>query len=146
MRSVLTGDEVIYNDWTDPWQFYLSLHNGKVAFGRHSPDDSYEWYGLITGVKVSSYIWTHVAVTWDHATGNWTINVNGENVRYCTYPPRQVFFYPPTGKPYKIGNDGHRDDHQFNGSVVDIYVFGTALSLDQINKIRGSYLTRLYKH
>ena len=87
-----------------------------------------------------------MAVTWDHATGNSTIYVNGKNVGYRTYPPREVSFYPPTEKPYKIGNDGHRDDHQFHGSVMDLYVFGTALSLDQINKLRGSCLTRLYKH
>ena len=147
MRSLVTGNEVIYNDWNYPWQFYLSLINWKVAFGRHSysPDNSYKWYSLESGVKVSSNVWTHVAVTWDHATGNSTIYVNGKNVGYRTYPPG-VFFYPPTGKPYKIGNDGHWDDHQFYGSVMDLYVFGTALSLDQINKLRGWCLISLYKH
>ena len=87
-----------------------------------------------------------MAVTWDHTTGNSTIYVNGENVGFRTDPPREVFFYQPTGKPYKIGNDGHWDDHQFHGSVMDLYVFGTALSLDQINKLRGWCLILLYKH
>ena len=146
MRSLVTGDEAIYNDWTDPWQFHLSLRSRKVGFGRKSTDDSYLWYYLESGVQVSSNIWTHVAVTWDHATGYSTIYVNGENVRYRTYPPREVYFYPPTGKPYKIGKDDHWEDHQFHGSVMDLYVFGTALSLDQINKLRGSCLIRLYKH
>ena len=147
MWSLLTGFEVIYNDWNSPWQFHLSLISRKVVFGRHSysPDDRNKWYFLESGVKVSLNIWTHVAVTWDHATGNSTIYVNGKNEAYSTYPPG-VFFYPPTGKPYKIGNDGHLDDHQFYGSVMDLYVFGTALSLDQINKLRGWCLIPLHKH
>ena len=78
-----------------------------------------------------------MAVTWDHATGNSTIYVNGKNVGYRTFPSRKISFFSRTGEPYKIGNDGHRDDHQFHGSVMDLYVFGTALSLDQINKLRG---------
>ena len=138
MRSLVTGDdETIYNDWTFPWQFHLNLRSRKVGFGRHSTDDSYRWYYFEGGVKVSSNIWTHVAVTWDHATGNSTIYVNGKNVGNRTFPSRDIFFYPPTGKPYKIGNDGHWTDGQFHGSVMDLYVFGTALSLDQINKLRG---------
>ena len=147
MRSV-TGFETIYNNWNYPWQFYFGLIRRKVAFGRHSysTDDSYKWYSVESGVKVSLNIWTHVAVTWDHATGNSAIYVDGKNVGHGAYPPGEVSFYQPTGKPYKIGNDGHRDDHQFYGSVMDLYVFGTALSLDQINKLRGSCLIRLYKH
>ena len=138
MRSLVKGDaETIYNDWTDPWQFQLSLKGRKVKFTRHSTHGSYKWYYLESSVKVSLNIWTHVAVTWDNGTGNSTIYVNGKNVRYRTYPPREISFYPPTGKPYKIGNDGHWNDQQFHGSVMDLYVFGTALSLDQINKLRG---------
>ena len=143
MKSV-TGDQTIYNDWNQPWQFYFGLFNQGVAFCRHSISD--EWYLTQSSVKVFLNIWTHVAVTWDHKTGNSTIYVNGKIVGYRTIPPRKVSFYPPTGKKYKIGNDGHWYDHQFYGSVMDLYVFGTALSLDQINKIRGWCLIPLYKH
>ena len=137
MRRLVTGDdETIYNDWTSPYQFRLALVNRKVYFERRSTDNIHEWY-YFRGVKVSSNIWTHAAVTWDHATGNSTIYVNGKNAGYLTFPSRKIFFYSPTGKPYKIGNDGHPHDHQFHGSVMDLYVFGTALSLDQINKLRG---------
>ena len=145
MRSLVTGNEVIYNDWIAPWQFYLSLMSRKVAFGRHSTNDSYKWYYLGSGVKVSSNIWTHVAVTWDHPTAKLTIYVDGKDVAYSKYPPGKMFFYQPTGKPYKIGNDGHQEDHQFYGSVMDLHVFGTALSLDQINKVRGWCLIPLYQ-
>ena len=46
-------------------------------------------------------------------------------------------FYTLTRNPYKIANDGHWKDHQFHGSVMDLYVFGTALSRDEIAKVRG---------
>ena len=107
----------------------------------------YEWFSFTSSVKVSSSIWTHVAVTWDHATEYSTIYVDGKSVGYRTYSrPRTLFFYPPTGEPYKIGNDVHWNDHQFYGSVMDLYVFGTALSLDKINKLRGWCLIRRYKY
>ena len=140
-------DQAIYNDWNYPWQFQFLLRNQKVRFGRHSTSDNLddEWYFVQSSVKVSLNIWTHVAVTWDHKTGNSTIYVNGQKVGYRTYPPREVSFHPPTGKQYRIGNDGQRNDHQFYGSVMDLYVFGTALSLDQINKVRGSYLIQINK-
>ena len=140
MGSLVTGDETIYNDWNYPWQFHLSLSNQRIQFGRHSVDDNTDnrqYFVESSKVEVSSGTWTHVAVTWDHATGSSTIYVDGKNVGYRKYPPRKAFFYEPTGMPYKIGNDGHQDDHQFHGSVMDLYVFGTALSLDQINKRRG---------
>ena len=46
-------------------------------------------------------------------------------------------FYTLTANRYKIANDGHWRDHQFYGSVMDLYVFGTALSGDEIAKVRG---------
>ena len=148
MRSFVTGSKAIYNDWDSPWQFQLHIRNQRVRFSRHSwsDDDCYEWFSITSSVKVSSNIWTHVAVTWDHATGYSAIYVDGKNVGYRTYSPRTLFFYPPTGKPYKIGNDGHWNDNQFYGSVMDLYVFGTALSLDEINKLRGWCLIRRYKY
>ena len=137
MRSLATGYEMIYNDWNYPLQFYFGLLDKAVIFGRHSTDYDYKWYSVQSSVKVSSNIWTHVAVTWDYRTGISTIFVDGKNEANRTYPPRKIYFYPPTGKPYKIANAGHSNDKQFYGSVIDLYVFGTALSLDQINKLRG---------
>ena len=146
MGILVMGHQAIYNDWNYPWQFLFSLRDQRIVFGRHSTDDNNanEWYLLQSSVKVSSNIWTHVAVTWDHATGNSKIYVDGRNVGYRRYITGKTLFYTPTGQPYKIGNDGHRESHQYYGSVMDLYVFGTALSQDEINKLRGWCLIPLY--
>ena len=77
-------------------------------------------------------------IKWEHATKKVEIYADGKNAGDRTYSlDHGEMFYGPTGMPYMIGKDGHRENHQFHGSVMDIYIFGTALSLDEINKIRG---------
>ena len=78
-----------------------------------------------------------MVITWDHDKGSVLIYIDGENVGDQTISPKETSFYLPTGKPYQIGNDGHPSDHQFYGSVMDLYVFGTALSQDEISRLRG---------
>ena len=75
-------------------------------------------------------------IKWEHATKNMEIYADGKKVGNRAYSLGESF-YGPTGMPYKIGNDDHWENHQFHGSVTDIYIFGTALSLDEINKLRG---------
>ena len=77
-----------------------------------------------------------MAVTWDHATGFVLIYADGK-VKGARLYPGSSAFVQPTGWRYQIGKDGHWNGHQFHGSVMDLYVFGTALSPDQINKLRG---------
>ena len=69
-------------------------------------------------------------------TGNVYLYTNGTIVGSRSFTPGTKF-YTLTGKPYKIANDGHPKDYQFYGSVMDLYVFGTALSRDEIAKVRG---------
>ena len=95
----------------------------------------------LESTNVNLDTWTHVAVTWDHVTGAVFIYVDGKVVGNRSYTPGATFFQP-TGNLYQIGDDGHTDDHQFYGSVMDLYVFVSALSLDQLNKLRGGlYVT-----
>ncbi|XP_068751010.1 uncharacterized protein [Montipora capricornis] len=124
----------IYSDWYHPWQFFLSVLNQKIIFQRHQNGGEVWW--SLESTKVSLDTWTHVAVTWDHVRHAVFIYANGQEVGKRSYTPGASFFQP-TGKLYQIGKDGHTDDHQFHGSVMDLYVFGTALKLDQINKLRG---------
>ena len=86
-----------------------------------------------------------MAVTWNHVNGSSLLYIDGKREGYRTYQPGETVFYKPSGRPYKIGNDDHWDDHQFYGSVMDLYVFGTALSVNEINKLRGWCGIRLYK-
>ena len=69
-------------------------------------------------------------------TGNVYLYANGIIVGSRSFTPGTKF-YTLTDNRYKIANDGHWNDHQFYGSVMDLYVFGTALSRDEIAKVRG---------
>ncbi|KAJ7336065.1 hypothetical protein OS493_013442 [Desmophyllum pertusum] len=135
-RWVLDELAAIYSDdWWDPWQFQLSTQNQEIIISRHAK--GYEDHVSLGGTKVTLDTWTHVAVTWEHVTGSVLIYADGKEIGKRLYPARTKFF-EPTGNPYQIGNVGSEGgNNQFYGSVMDLYVFGTALSLDQINKLRG---------
>ena len=133
----MNGKNTIFNDWLHPWQFHLSFENQVIAIGRYSNNSGNPILGVSATRKVSLNTWTHVVVTWNHATGSVVIYIDGEKVGTKTIPPKETSFHPPTGKSYQIGNDGHPSDHQFYGSVMDLYVFGTALSPDEIIRLRG---------
>ena len=128
----------IYSDWHDPWQFFLFTKKTDkwINFQRHSTIDGDEWFSFGGSVLALS-TWTHVAVTCNHKKRTLIMYADGYRIGYKEYSPGKKLFYQPTGKPYRIGNDGHGDNHQFYGLVMDLYVFGTALSLDEIDKLRG---------
>ena len=126
----------IYGDWYYPRQFLLGAKNQKIVFQRYQSENDELDLWSIESSNVTLDTWTHVAVTWDHATGSVLIYVDGTVNRERSYPGSSTFVQP-TGWRYQIGKDGHWNGHQFHGSVMDLYVFGTALSLDQINKLRG---------
>lgn len=128
--------EAIYGDWYNPRQFLLSIKNQKITFQRYQYENDGLELWFIESTNVTLDTWTHVAVTWDHINGFVRIYADGKVKRVKLYP-RSSTFVEPTGWRYQIGRDGHWNGHQFHGSVMDLYVFGTALSLDQINKLRG---------
>ena len=134
------GDQIgaIYSDWYNPWHFTFQITNQRIGkqriqFTRHS-QSGVIWWNLVSTV-LSLSVWTHVAVTWNQVTRTVLIYADGR-VSHNNYSLGKPF-YTSTGRPYQIGNDGHWENHQFYGSVMDLYVFGTALSLDEIDKLRG---------
>ena len=131
---LLSGIQTIYNDWKSPWQFMLITFGDRLRFQRHSYG-SEEWWS-VESTKLLFNSWTHIAVTWNHVTGYVNLYANGIIVGTRWFNPGTKF-YTPTGNPYKIANGGHWNNHQFYGSVMDLYVFGTALSRDEIAKVRG---------
>jgi len=130
--------EAIYGDWIKPWQFLLSTKNQSIIFHRHKQNDANEEWWSLKSSEIPLISWTHVVVTWQHLTGQVTIYADGNKIAYRTYSPDGTFF-SPSGFPYLIGHgiDWKGHDHQFQGSVTDLYVFGTSLSLDEINRLRG---------
>ena len=129
-----SASQTIYNDWHYPWQFQLIIVGHQLKFARHSHGITKWWSFRSTKLLLNT--WTHLAVTWNHVTGNVYLYSNGTIVGSRSFTPGTKF-YTLTGNPYKIANDGHRNDQQFYGSVMDLYVFGTALSRDEIAKVRG---------
>ena len=124
----------IYGDWQYPQQFLLGTRNQKIIFSRHKKGGEEVWSLQSTKVCLSS--WTHLVVTWHHGTRTVLMYADGNQIGNGTYSPSETF-HGPTGKPYRIGNDGSNDSHQFYGSVMDLHVFGWAFSRDEINMLRG---------
>ena len=75
-----------------------------------------------------------MVVTWHHVTGALSMYADGKTIGHTTHPPSKEVLLEPSGEPYKIG-------YYSSGSVMDFYVFGTALSPKEINKLRGSLLS-----
>lgn len=122
----------------------MATSSQAIKFYRHSHEEEVreKWWGLMTS-NLSLSTWTHVAVTWNHLSRTVLIYVDGKQESHNEYSPGKPF-YEPTGMPYQIGNDGHWKDHQFYGSVMDLFVFGTALSPSEINKLRGERFSLNY--
>lgn len=112
----------------------LIISGDRLLFQRHSYG-SEKWLS-VWSTQLSFNTWTHLAVTWNHVTGDVNLYANGIIVGTKWFNPGTTF-YTLTGNPYKIANDGHWNDHQFYGSVIDLYVSGTALSRDEIAKVTG---------
>lgn len=135
-KSVLDKTAAIYGDWRYPWNFLLSLKNRQIIFSRHKEEEN-EWWSA-GSADVSFDAWTHVVVIWNHENTAVSILANGLEVGANSFTSGDRF-YKPTGYRYQIGDDGHWDNHQFYGSVMDLYVFGSALSLEQVSKLRGEF-------
>lgn len=138
-----SSDEVaaIYGDWTYPWQFLLSTNKINWSFHFSRPGfikNQVVWFSSASSnASVALNTWLHVVVIWNQLKEIVLIYVDGKMLGSGKFPPG-IKFLKSTGNLYKIGNDGHgKFDHQFYGSIMDLYVFGTALSLDQIKKLRG---------
>ena len=86
-----------------------------------------------------------MAVTWEHVTGSVLIYADGKIKGERKHPPGDAFS-PPTGWQYLIGSDGQLNNHHFYGLLMDLYVFGTALSQEQINKLRGGLYDSINKN
>ena len=130
----------IYGDWQYPYQFLLSTKEQRISFHRHSHDENEEWWSL-TSKEIPLKKWIHLVVTWNNEAGKVFIYADGVEIAYRTFST-SAKFYDSSRHLYVVGNA--KKTHQFQGSVMDLFVFGTALSLDEINKLRGERFEILY--
>jgi hypothetical protein len=49
-------------------------------------------------------------------------------------------WHPPRDT-YEIGTDGHSDEHQFLGSVMDLYIIEGVMNSEQLNNLRGKCIS-----
>ena len=92
----------------------------------------------LTSKEIPLKKWIHLVVTWNNEAGKVFIYADGVEIAYRTFST-SAKFYDSSRHLYVVGNA-----HQFQGSVMDLFVFGTALSLDEINKLRGERFEILY--
>ena len=132
----LTGQtQTIYGDWVSPWHFCIGISkSGVFLFGRKGKSGSYTY---LYGKAVTLNKWVHVAITWNKNEGIAHSYIDAELVGDLSFSPSDAF-YGPSSDPCKIGNDGHPDDHQFHGSVMDLYVLNITLSRDEVDHLRGT--------
>lgn len=139
MRN-LDKEESIYGDRHDSLKFRLSINtNRRIVFtwtGFNNIVDT-----VISSTKVSLDSWTHLTVTLDHVKGISLIYADGVEVGHKEGVTEIKI--NPSNTRYKIGSSGK---NHFNGSVMDLYVFGAVLSPKEINKLRGWCVIRLYQH
>ena len=131
--------QFIYGDWFSPWQFIIGIYKtGQAIFQFHCYNAAYEWWHIL-GEVISLNQWIHVAVTWKQNQGLAQLYMDAVEVGNKSFSPNDTF-YEPTGHQYQIGNEGHSDDHQFYGAIMDLYVLDVALSRDELNHLRGGYV------
>ena len=119
----------------------LYYRGQKIVFKREIPDaEPFKLTGL---GKVSLDSWTHLVVTWHQLKGTLSMYMDGNIIGHTTFPPKEMLsVYDPSGRRYTIGlARRYHGSQQFNGLVMDLYVFGTALSPKEINRLRGSWST-----
>ena len=132
-------EQALYGDWFSPWQFFFGISDaGNLRFDRHRKIP-YGWWILLSGTIIPLNQWIHVAVTWKQNEGLAQLYMDAVEVGNKSFSPSDKF-YEPTGHQYQIGNDGHWDDHQFYGAIMDLYVLDVALSRDELNHLRGGYV------
>ena len=129
----------IYGDWFSPFQFvFVVSRDRKLRFNRYSKM-SKKKYSVLSGTLIPLNQWIHVAVTWKQNEGLAQLYMDAVEVGNKSFSPDEKF-YEPTGRQYQIGNDGHSNDHQFYGAIMDLYVLDVALSRDELNHLRGGYV------
>ena len=137
----LDRDEVIYGDRYHGRSHFLLYQRGqKIVFQRDIPNARpFKLTGLS---KVSLNSWTHLVVTLHHVKGTLAMYMDGNIIGHTTFSPKEMLsVYDPSRRRYMIGLDWRYRSRQFNGLVMDLYVFGTALSPKEINRLRGSLLS-----
>ena len=108
-------------------------NSGMIRFHRHSTD--HLWYKVISSTTAKVGKWHHVAVTWDQSLGGARMFIDATQVGFNTFNT-SISWYPPRAT-YEIGDDGHSSEHQFVGSIMDLYIIDGALNTTELKTLKG---------
>ncbi|KAJ7323431.1 hypothetical protein OS493_031628 [Desmophyllum pertusum] len=145
--------QVIYSDWIRE-KFMLAIQYGKVYLSSKAFNDT--WITKRAHARIPLRQWIHVAVTLDGYTI--TLYVDGEE----RDGDSSISSGSPDSSPDRtafIAGNPYFNNYQFLGSVMDLYVFGIALSrdniinvykgipliTDQTNEVPGKFVTVKWK-
>lgn len=117
--------------WVPEDGWFVCSPNGSICFAPFERDGSKnvtDWKGMTQDV------WHHLAVTYDSATGNMTIYIDGQATMTGVYPLGKVNLYNPdlADPTFYIGKS-YNDTRWFNGDMAEVRIWKKALSADEIN-------------
>jgi len=111
-----------YNTGAHHWLLNQgSSGKAKLQFG------SWGWNPQVNDVEIATNQWTHLATTWDPASTNYTLYVNGLAARTITMTNGFSF----SGTPLKIG-EALAGETGFRGRVDEVRVWNRAVSGPEI--------------
>lgn len=132
--------QVIYSDWIRE-KFRLAIQSGKVSLFSKAFDG--KWIIKRAHARIPLRQWIHVAVTLDGYTI--TLYVDGEEWDGYSFDSPNNSSGSPDSSPDRtafIAGNPYFNNDQFLGSVMDLYVFGIALSRDNIINVYKGELFR----
>src|SRR5262249_600897 len=132
MASVLTkwGQKFDATPDSDSYGLWLRNENGALTMftaihqaGTSEPS--------LQGGSIPLNTWTHVAMTFDAASGQFTLYVNGRQVASATSPG----VITATSRNVLIGREDSFLPRPFNGLIDEVAIYSRALSASEIQGI-----------
>jgi len=126
-------------DYTSP-SHYNIFSKGKGGFSLRLNRSSLEACHQRTGstgcqtasINVSTGSWSHVAVTWDAASGDWQMYHNGSPGSYIG---NNVDLQAMEDGDVTIGRDSWYDRWHFAGRIDDVRIYNRALTAEEIGQL-----------
>ena len=107
----------------------LTIKYGRISLGSRAK----LWKMKTAHERIPLDKWVHTAATWDGY--NITLYVDGQEMYGKSFdsPATKDSSYESANA--FIGGHQYYEEYQFNGSIMDLFVFGTVLSRDNIMKV-----------
>src|SRR2546421_12601320 len=112
----------------DNWAIWALQGEGGIVLDSYVVTTSGQ--SNASGGSIPIGVWTHVALTYDAASGTQTVYVNGVSVGTTSLPPSSTLIQ--TNADVCIGRECTSNPRPFNGLIDEVEVFDRALSASEI--------------